>query len=259
MNELTLDGKLYVSSKRAAELTGYAKDYVGQLCREGRIEARLVGRNWYVLKTALESHRFSGETAKASAETRQALSADWEQPHYAPETVAEVSFVNRLDESATPQVPAAVPLESGGTIEAMQDAWKDWFSSDREKMPAIDVAADEVTADAEIEPESEESPVVIHNLNKLHQSSEALNLRRIREYTAEEDEAEAPSAEDREQEQGTVSPFVRTPTYRSLKIAMAIIAAAAVGVGYIGSGFASQKFVSYKPISMIAGVTLYNR
>ncbi len=42
MNELTLDGKTYVSSRRAAEITGYAKDYVGQLCREGHVEARLV-------------------------------------------------------------------------------------------------------------------------------------------------------------------------------------------------------------------------
>jgi hypothetical protein len=51
MDELTLDDKAYLSSKRAAQVTGYAKDYVGQLCREGRVEARLVGRNWYVLES----------------------------------------------------------------------------------------------------------------------------------------------------------------------------------------------------------------
>ncbi len=52
MDELILDDKKYLSSKRAAKVTGYAKDYVGQLCREGRVEARLVGRNWYLPEPA---------------------------------------------------------------------------------------------------------------------------------------------------------------------------------------------------------------
>ncbi len=68
MEELTLDGELYVSTKRAAKLTGYAKDYVGQLCREGRIAARLVGRNWYVLESSLKTHRFGEETIEAHTE-----------------------------------------------------------------------------------------------------------------------------------------------------------------------------------------------
>lgn len=58
MDEITLDGKTYISSKKAAAITGYAKDYVGQLCREGRVEARLVGRSWYVYEPSLEAHRF---------------------------------------------------------------------------------------------------------------------------------------------------------------------------------------------------------
>ena len=48
----------YVSSKRAAKITGYAKDYVGQLCREGRVSARLVGRNWYVLESSIREAPF---------------------------------------------------------------------------------------------------------------------------------------------------------------------------------------------------------
>ncbi|MBI2618361.1 helix-turn-helix domain-containing protein [Candidatus Kaiserbacteria bacterium] len=45
---LMLDGKEYISSKRAAELMGYTQDYIGQLCRTGKIEARQVGRGWYI-------------------------------------------------------------------------------------------------------------------------------------------------------------------------------------------------------------------
>lgn len=48
MNEIEIDGKIYITTKRAAELTRYTKDYVGQLARAQKIAARLVGRNWYV-------------------------------------------------------------------------------------------------------------------------------------------------------------------------------------------------------------------
>ncbi len=56
MDELVLSGKKYISSKRASELTGYAKDYVGQLARGGKIPATRVGRAWYVDETALLLH-----------------------------------------------------------------------------------------------------------------------------------------------------------------------------------------------------------
>lgn len=56
-DELFLAGKKYVSSKRAAEITGYAKDYVGQLCRGGKLEAKLIGRNWYINLESLMKNR----------------------------------------------------------------------------------------------------------------------------------------------------------------------------------------------------------
>lgn len=56
MDELEIQGKKYISSKRAAELTGYAKDYVGQLARAGKIPGTRVGRAWYVEEVALTSH-----------------------------------------------------------------------------------------------------------------------------------------------------------------------------------------------------------
>jgi|GEM_PF-502388 len=63
MDELVVDGEKYISSKRAARLSGYAKDYIGQLCRAGKIEAKMVGRSWYVKESAIKDHRktFQGE------------------------------------------------------------------------------------------------------------------------------------------------------------------------------------------------------
>ncbi len=65
MEEIVFDGKKYISSKLAAKLTGYAKDYVGQLCREGRVTARLVGRSWYVLEDSIKEHRFGVENSSS--------------------------------------------------------------------------------------------------------------------------------------------------------------------------------------------------
>lgn len=56
MDEIEIGGDIYISSKRAAELTGYAKDYIGQLARSNKIKATRVGRAWYVSKNAIHEH-----------------------------------------------------------------------------------------------------------------------------------------------------------------------------------------------------------
>ena len=55
---------MYVSSKRAAELSQYAQDYIGQLARSGQIEATRVGGLWYVLMDSLNSYQASPEVGK---------------------------------------------------------------------------------------------------------------------------------------------------------------------------------------------------
>lgn len=56
MEELEIKGQKYISSKRAAKLTGYAKDYVGQLARGGKVSATRVGRAWYVSEEEILAH-----------------------------------------------------------------------------------------------------------------------------------------------------------------------------------------------------------
>lgn len=64
-----MEGQNYISSKRASLITGYAKDYIGQLCRMGKIEGKLIGRNWFVSERSLRNHKFGEveETAEATA------------------------------------------------------------------------------------------------------------------------------------------------------------------------------------------------
>ena len=56
-DSLTLEGRKYVSSGRAARLYGYTKDYVGQLCRSGKLDAQLIGRSWYVSEDSIRKHK----------------------------------------------------------------------------------------------------------------------------------------------------------------------------------------------------------
>lgn len=69
---LDLGGKTYISSKRAAEITGYTKDYVGQLARGGKIDAKLVGRNWYINEKSILAHKRDGTSRRGKAEVQQA-------------------------------------------------------------------------------------------------------------------------------------------------------------------------------------------
>ncbi|PIR82430.1 hypothetical protein COU20_02225 [Candidatus Kaiserbacteria bacterium CG10_big_fil_rev_8_21_14_0_10_59_10] len=53
---VVFEGAEYISSRRAAQLTGYAQDYIGQLARAGKIDARRIGGLWYVGKDSIEKH-----------------------------------------------------------------------------------------------------------------------------------------------------------------------------------------------------------
>lgn len=129
MDEITIGDKTYISSKQAAKITGYAKDYVGQLCREGRVEARLVGRNWYVLDSAIKEHRFGKEeeveTLIQETEPVTDRVSTWQKPQYIAETPVLV-----------PEFAYKAPETVGSpAIADMQSAWREWF--DEKKLPQV--------------------------------------------------------------------------------------------------------------------------
>lgn len=241
MNELVLDNKTYVSSKRAAEITGYAKDYVGQLCREGRVEARLVGRNWYILKSALEKHRFATEEgSKEPAMPAQGKSAleEWDRPRYKIEDRIELPSVNRLQAL---EIAGDEPEEAPSAVEAMQEAWRGWFSPEKES---------ELATEGELE---EDVPIAIHTLEEAESSAETLNLRRIREYAPEEQEEEVAESSVNSLSMGG------STGYSVLRAFFLCLTLVVIIVGYIGAGFTTINATSYKPVDMIAGTLIYNQ
>jgi len=57
METVTFDGKEYTKSSVIAERFKYTSDYIGQLCRGRKVDARLVGRTWYVNLESVLEHR----------------------------------------------------------------------------------------------------------------------------------------------------------------------------------------------------------
>ncbi len=60
-SDLFSEGKRYISAGRASEKFGYTADYIGQLCRAKKVNAKLIGRTWYVDFESLVQHRKNKE------------------------------------------------------------------------------------------------------------------------------------------------------------------------------------------------------
>lgn len=290
MDELTIGDKIYISSKRAAEITGYAKDYVGQLCREGRVEATLVGRSWYVLETSIRDHRFGGEESvsapKSDGRPSSAVS-EWESPKYEPEEVVEVpqiekSPINVLEQAEEPEVEEVPAPKAQASVEDMQSAWKEWFATrNREKLietpDIIDARAeeDEVYADDEV--------VAVENEVS---DEEEVQIRRVpnqqvmRQYDPipSTPEIEKPVRINKQPSISYASPVPMRPTapskrgetarvrsggglaLRALLISLALLA---VAVAVIGTGNAENVIGDearvYEPIKFLGGTRIIDK
>ncbi len=56
MNQKIIAKQELISSNEASRLSGYSTEYIARLCRRGDIEARRVGRAWYVVDASLKQH-----------------------------------------------------------------------------------------------------------------------------------------------------------------------------------------------------------
>ena len=75
MDTLEIDGTTYQKVSAAARDTGYTTDYIGQMCRGGKINAKLIGRTWYIERDALGGHKKSKVRSNV-AKTKESLIAE---------------------------------------------------------------------------------------------------------------------------------------------------------------------------------------
>ncbi len=198
MDEVTLDGKVFISSKRAAQITGYAKDYVGQLCREGRVEARLVGRSWYIYEQSIREHRF-GQEAGSTIENGELSVSEPENEEI------EADHQERSNDEARDkdedEQRESVDREE---VSEIQKAWQEWFekkNKEREnryeqpihtQISSVGEEPSEITNkynDLEIDedvPEEVHVKKIQQNAQGQDQTTHAVDIVRLAEDTNEE-------------------------------------------------------------------------
>lgn len=186
MDELVIEEKKYLSSKKAAKLTGYAKDYVGQLCREGKVEARLVGRNWYVLEDSIMDHRFGSisdvkednqpiapiPTAEAGTDSKNGLEYKWSSPVYTTESYSSLpTEVAPTHEESSERAPLEENISnSPQVLNDMQSAWQEWFDKQKEAEKMLPDASEMMLPEGEEVAHTEKTEINL-NLNLIGQSS----------------------------------------------------------------------------------------
>lgn len=78
MDNVSVNGEQYVKASSIARELGYTADYVGQLCRGGKVDAQLIGRSWYVSERSIREHkrdRYRSTKAKSKESVREQLAA----------------------------------------------------------------------------------------------------------------------------------------------------------------------------------------
>lgn len=56
MNEIVLENDRLISTSKASELTGYSRDYLGQLCRVGTVICKRIGNQWFIDADSLKEY-----------------------------------------------------------------------------------------------------------------------------------------------------------------------------------------------------------
>lgn len=241
MDEILIGEKKYVSSKLAAKATGYAKDYIGQLCREGRVPARLVGRSWYVLESAIQDHRFGKPSEEAPHST-------WESPHYEASDAEVFPSVNQLRDEEPIEQPSN-DIEVAQRLQATWAAWFDRFDTPVvQQLAAIEDVVPEKPNNEPIETIIEIEPEVNIPIRTIYQPQQTIQ----EEIKPDKVGIQLPSGEKEVRIGG--GRIIRAMQMFGVVFAMAIATIAVIGSGYLDS-----YILSSSPVSQIAGVAIYNK
>mgnify|MGYP000428944911 CR=1 FL=1 len=252
MDELTIGDKIYVSSKKAAKITGYTKDYVGQMCREGRVEARLVGRNWYVLESSLMEHRFGAEEAVQEEDGAPVEDSEPEEK----EDVWLAPTYKREEPVLVPPLIAREPDQEQAkqVVSDMQTAWQEWFSTQKDAPKNLPDGSEDFTPDT-LPAIVEEEEVI---LTRVHESvneekeipEEFQPAEQVPLTIHREERIETPVQERKIQSEEVIQEEpAKQPVGRGLPMRTMFIAAAglAVCVALIGTGAVGE-------LSKVSGV-----
>lgn len=86
MESVVFDGREFVKASVLAEKFRYTQDYLGQLCRGKKVDARLVGRAWYINLDSLNSHKNARYKDKVTAKSHETVAI-----------IPSVNYLSRID------------------------------------------------------------------------------------------------------------------------------------------------------------------
>lgn len=278
MDEIIIDEKKYVSSKRAAKITGYAKDYIGQLCREGRVPARLVGRSWYVLETAIQDHRFGGNS-EAGAENNEELEvlqkgsfvkeAISDFPRYKDDQVETISVLHKLPDSDIPEDKDTSTDDD--LSKRLQDSWKAWFDHIGDMGNTTKDAGKE---DVELVLEPAMQTEQEENGEEVYSSEQEIDIpiktiyrplpkellpRMIKKVKKQQLSEESDENRDEEEMEYSQKEKVGAGTMFVVQIVGVVCAVIFAAVATINTGYFDKYLISVSQASVITGITTYNK
>lgn len=246
MDELIIDEKKYISSKQAAKLTGYAKDYVGQLCREGRVTAQLVGRSWYVLESAMLDHRFGADAAPREERTAVEQAPEpvfsWKAPRYESAEEEPLPVIERS---------AVLPREDEVVLEDVHEVVKEIEEAAEVTSEASAVAFDMVPAQTAEEGVEEEESVV----NEPMESEEELDVMREEDV----DQAEEVLVVASKGRSRTRRHRIKRIAYAAMRTILIGIAISSATFAALNSGVFDEKLTSFSRAHSLTGISVYKK
>ena len=141
-DSMNIEGKEYISSRRAAEITKYSNDYIGQLCRSGKISARMIGRTWFVAIDSIIEHKRLAELSRQANGERQSNAPVVIAPKMPlEEAIAPVRYVHAFSQpvsshSTAPKKTAEEATERPSDVSMHAEPLK-YESDSRPLMPEI--------------------------------------------------------------------------------------------------------------------------
>ena len=264
MDEILIEEKKYISSKQAAKITGYAKDYIGQLCREGRVPARLVGRAWYVLESAIQDHRFGEETAHnvMNIPTQNNVSSARYESASRYETVQEdevralpplnrlqtfshlttetVTAAPKIEQKPKEELPNTPKVEETTTV-GLQESWEDLFNK----------PAPLIVTEPRQEDESQVA-IPIHILNPTRAAAiSSINASSPTVSITTTEAIDTPAT-------APVNGYYSRMLFLG-KLALVLVAVASVAISTVGSGYFDTYLISNTRGGSLLGVTIYEK
>ena len=95
MDTVTHNGTEYKKVAKLAKEFNYTSDYIGQLCRAEKVDARLVGRAWYVNPLSLEEHKKQRYQDNFKAKLEDEKDTPTEQKNYLSRVDVEAVRTNK--------------------------------------------------------------------------------------------------------------------------------------------------------------------